>query len=81
MIFQIIYLMHLNKGKKIEYWFLISFLTPNKKIPKFSLCKKKKSKDNNMKMKQNLNEIFSQINEFDTVTDSDKKQIKIYIII
>jgi hypothetical protein len=34
-----------------------------------------------MKMKQNLNEIFSQINEFDTVTDSDKKQIKIYIII
>ena len=52
-----------------------SYLTPNKKVPKFFLCKKK-NKENNMKMKQNLNEIFYHINESETDADSDRNSIK-----
>ena len=71
---------NLNKKNNFEFLnnknlFLNSYLIPNKKVPKFFLCKKK-NKENNMKMKQNLNEIFYHINESETDADSDRNSIK-----
>jgi hypothetical protein len=66
--------MHPNKGIKLIYLIFNSFLTPNKKVPQFSLYKKK-NKENNMKIKQNLNEVFYHINESETDADSDRNSI------